>query len=76
MTFTFSSLADQLFMLQHTLFVGQYARVGVSISRVFCHQSDQVVAELRFRLRLIAVAEAFMLVCLVISFIIQLAFDA
>ena len=64
------NLASFFFMLQHALFVGQYARVAISIPLTFCYQSEEVKAKLRKRMCIILGCEIGMALYLAAQFCI------
>ena len=64
-------LASGLFMMQHTLFVGQYARIAVALPLTFCIQSEQVQQKRRVRLNLVMVGEIIFALVLICEFYFQ-----
>ena len=58
-------------MMQHALFVGQYARVGVSVPLIFCHQSETVVKRRQRLRRGVLASEVLFGAFLVASFLFQ-----
>ena len=50
-------IAEQLLILQHTLFIGQYARVAVAIPLTFCLQSEEIQRKREHQLRVVLLTE-------------------
>ena len=69
--YTLQLLANAFFMMQHTLFVTQYVRVGATVPLIFSHQSEEVVRKRRLLHRGVLAAELLFAAYLAGSFLYQ-----
>ena len=69
--FTCETIASGLFMMQHTLFVGQYARVAIALPLTFCYQTNEVRRKKKFRMSVVLTCEIMTAILLIGVFTFQ-----